>query len=104
MRKVKPKISFASIIKLPMHKRLIVEQRKNIYRWENDFSKFKEECTTSYGKKNYDRCRSILKWATTFGASLSNVIAYRNAIEFTLVFDSIDSLIAFNKGLKDFIN
>ena len=101
-------ISYGITIAVPITKPIVDSNVKNISYWENFFSRMRDNVDMSNRKMEYDRCRALLKWASTCNASLvivknSNDESGQN-INFTFSFDNLDTMLDFSKNFKTEMN
>lgn len=96
--------SFTATIIVPMHKSIILFASKDISFWEKKFIEQRDNTLNAEEKKNYDRCRAILEWASICDASLCNVSSLREEVEFTFAFNKIKNVNDFIKNLDINVN
>lgn len=109
IRIVEPKAtSFATIIAVPMHRSIFIPATKDISQWENIFISLRDASTNDIDKRDLDRCRATIKWASCCDASLEKVSnfadAYGKNIEFAFAFASLDMLNEFVNNLRANVN
>lgn len=109
IRIIEPKaMSFATTIAVPMHRSIFIPATKEISQWENIFIGFRDTATNDIDKRDFDRCRATIKWASCCDASLEKVSnfadAYGKNVEFTFAFASIDRLNEFVNNLRPNVN
>lgn len=99
-------ISFGIIIAVPIHDTPLFfqdrEAQRNIYKCEEYFITERKNTDDPVGKKNFDRCRATLQWASTCGASLvvyADTSLY-NTVNFSFEFDSLETMLKFNSELQ----
>ena len=105
IRIIEPKaVSYSITIAVPMSKPIVVFANKDIFHWEESFINLRDKAVVTAEKKDYDRCRATLKWASTCGASLVKVAncadAFGKTIEFTFAFADLAAMCDFDKNLK----
>ena len=92
--------SFSTTIEAPMHKPLVLFKGRDELQWEAIFINLRDNEPNLDYRRNYDRCRAILKYAYSCWGTLKDVSNGRNVVSFTFVFDSIEGLTAFDKDLQ----
>lgn len=92
--------NFSVTIEAPMHKPLVTFKESDIHQLEDTFAYFRDLEQNIVYKRNYDRCRAILKYANSCWGNLENISNADDAIEFIFTFDSIEGLTAFEKDLQ----
>lgn len=92
--------SFAITIEASMHKPLVLFKDRDIHQWETIFINLRDKEKHYAYKRNYDRCRALLKFAYSCWGSLKEVSNGRDVIIFTFEFDSIEGLSTFEKEFK----
>lgn len=106
IRIIEPKaVSYSITIEVPiMTKPILVLATKNISYWENSFINLRDKTVVTAEKKDYDRCRATLKWASTCGASLVKVAnctdEFGKKIQFTFAFINLVDMCDFAQNLK----
>ena len=92
--------SFTITIEAPMHKPLVLFKGRDTHQWEEIFINLRDNEKHYAYKRNYDRCRALLKFAYSCWGSLKEVSNGRDVIIFTFEFDSIEGLSIFEKELQ----
>lgn len=93
-------ISATVTIEAPMHRPVILFKGRDIHQWEAIFIGLRDNEQSIAYKRNYDRCRALLKYAYSCWGDLKEVSNGNGSIIFTFKFDSIDGLKTFEKDLQ----
>lgn len=98
-------ISFGISIAVPIHDTPLFfkdrEAQHNIYKCEEYFITKRENADDPVEKKNFDRCRATLQWASACGASLVNAdTSLYHTVDFSFKFDSLETMLKFNSELQ----
>ena len=91
-------------IEVPMHKSIIIFTDHTINQWETTFINLRDNEKNVNYKRNYDRCRALLKYAYSFWAELDNISNKSGKLVFTFKFHSIEGLTNFEKDLYRAVN
>lgn len=99
-------ISFGISIAVPIHNTSLFfkdrEAKYNIYKCEEYFITEREKADDLVEKKNFDRCRATLQWASACGASLvdAKTSLLYDTVDFSFQFDSLETMLKFNSELQ----
>ena len=96
-------ISFGITIAVPIPISFSLDsQRRDVYEWEKYVIKKRDKAVDQVEKKSLDQCRAVFQWAIACSASL-NTAERRlsdNSIEFSFVFDNLDTMLKFKEELN----
>ena len=95
-------ISFGITIAVPIHNTPLFfkerEAQQNIYKCEEYFITKRENADDPVEKKNFDRCRATLQWASASGASLVHAdSSLYHTVDFSFNFDNFDAMLKFKE-------
>lgn len=76
---------------------LILPTAKSILGYEKVFIALRDKTEDEESRYYYDRCRAILKWASTCGGELDNIDFTDNNVIFYIKFMDFNSLTDFQK-------
>ena len=94
------KITSATVtIEAPMHSPVELFKGRDIHQWEAIFIGLRDNEKNIAYKRNYDRCRALLKYAYSLWGDLKEVSNGQGSIIFTFKFDGLDELYVFEKDL-----
>ncbi len=93
--------SFSVTVETPIHEHLVLFKDRTTNEWEDIFISRRDKEQNPVYKRNYDRCRAILKYSSSCSGKLENISNGCNAIIFTFVFSSIELLNTFVKDLNE---
>ncbi len=93
------KITSATVtVEAPMHRPLILFRGRDICHWENIFISLRDNEQNIDYKRNYDRCRALLKYAYSCWGDLMEISNGDGNVIFIFKFDSVSAVKAFEKN------